>query len=157
MKKLILTHTVFLLSVLFLGACDRSMVYDEFVRIDNSSWHWDDPAEFTFEMEDTVNFHDILIQVRHPLDYPLSNLYMFVHVEGPSGQEMTDTINFILAEHSGKWIGKGVGNIRSIGYLYKKNTVFPQPGAYDVTIEQAMRLPEVPVSEVGVRVEKVNP
>ena len=81
---------------------------------------------------------------------------MFVHVEGPSGQTMTDTINFILAETSGKWIGKGVGNIREIGYLFKKNTLFPEAGDYKVSIEQAMRLPEVPVSDVGVRVERIT-
>lgn len=157
MRKLVPAFMLFILSTLFLGSCDRNLVYDEFVRIDNSSWHWDDPAAFTFEVEDTAGFHDILIQLRHTTDYPLSNLYMFVHVEGPSGQEMTDTINFILAENSGKWIGSGIGNLRAIGYLYRKNTVFPQLGEYDITIEQAMRLPEVPVSEIGVRVEKVNP
>jgi gliding motility-associated lipoprotein GldH len=157
MRKPVSTFALLIFSTLFFAACDRNMVYEEFVRINNSSWHWDNPAEFTFETEDTAGFHDILIHLRHSTDYPLSNLYMFVHVEGPSGQEMTDTINFILAENSGKWIGSGIGNMRAIGYLYKKNTVFPQQGEYEITIEQAMRLPEVPVSEIGVRIEKVNP
>lgn len=157
MRKPFSACTLFIFVSLFFGSCDRALVYDEFVRIDDHSWHWDEPAAFTFEIDDTVGFHDILIQLRHSTDYPLSNLYMFVHVQGPSGQEMTDTINFILAENSGKWIGNGIGNMRAIGYLYRKNTVFPQPGEYLVTIEQAMRLPEIPVSEIGVRVEKATP
>lgn len=157
MRKLVLTCAVLFMSALFLGSCDRAMVVDEFVRIDNQSWHWDDPAQFTFEMDDTASYHDILINLRHTTDYPLSNLYMFVHVEGPGGQQLTDTVNFILAEPSGKWIGKGIGQMRAIGYLYKKNTLFPQKGKYHIAIEQAMRLPEVPVSEVGIRIEKVNP
>lgn len=157
MRKLVFTGALLFISALFFGSCDRAMLVDEFVSIDNHSWQWDDPAVFTFEMDDTAGFYDILINLRHTTDYPLSNLYMFVHVGGPGGQEMTDTINFILAEPSGKWIGKGIGNMRAIGYRYRKNTVFPQQGEYQVSIEQAMRIPKVPVSEVGVRVEKVNP
>jgi gliding motility-associated lipoprotein GldH len=148
---------IIFLAVLVYPSCDRNMVYDEFQRIEEGSWSWDDPVRFTFQMDDTVSLHDFQIQLRHSTEYPLSNLYMFVHIAGPSGQAMTDTINFILAEKSGEWIGKGVGNIREIGYLYRKNTVFPDTGSYKVFIEQAMRLPEVPVSEVGVRIRKSNP
>jgi gliding motility-associated lipoprotein GldH len=149
---------VLLLIVMLLHvSCDKQMVFDEFHRIENGSWGWDEPVHFSFRMDDTVTLHDLQIQLRHTTDYPLSNLYMFVHVEGPSGRRMTDTIQFILAENSGKWVGKGVGNIREIGYLYRKNTVFPDTGSYAVTIEQAMRLPELPVSEVGLRIRKANP
>jgi gliding motility-associated lipoprotein GldH len=147
---------IVLLAVLVHTSCDRSMVFDEFQRIEEGSWSWEDPVGFTFHMDDTVSLHKVQIQLRHSTEYPLSNLYMFVHIAGPSGQAMTDTINFILAEKSGEWIGKGVGNIREIGYLYRKNTVFPDTGSYTVFIEQAMRLPELPVSEVGLRIRKKN-
>lgn len=132
------------------------MVYDDFKHIEDASWHWDDPVDFSISMDDTTSIHNILIRLRHSSNYPLSNLYMFVHMEGPSGQTMTDTINFILAENNGKWVGKGVGNIREIGYLFKRNIMFPEAGDYKVSIEQAMRLPEIPVSEVGLRIERIN-
>ncbi len=138
-------------------SCDRQMVFDEFSRIETGRWSWDEPVNFTFRIEDTLTLHNLQIQLRHSTEYPLNNLYMFVHVEGPSGQGITDTVQFILAENNGKWIGKGVGNIREIGYLYRKNTVFPDTGTYSVTIEQAMRLPEVPVSEIGLRISKKQP
>ena len=157
MKKLIRTAFYTILSALLFISCDRAMVYDEFTRIGNHSWKWEDPAVFDFEMNDTSSLYNILINLRHTTEYPLSNLYMFVHVAGPSGQQMTDTINFLLAEKSGRWIGKGVGHLREIGYLYKKNTMFPIPGEYRITLEQAMRLPAVPVSEVGIRIERANP
>jgi len=133
------------------------MVYDEFHRIDQGAWKWDQPEEFDFEATDTASLNNIIISLRHTTEYPLSNLYMYVHVTGPSGQQMFDTINFYLAKPSGEWLGKGISKTREIGYLYKKNTRFPEPGMYRVSIEQAMRLPEVPVTELGVRVEKTNP
>jgi len=139
---------------MLVSACDRNMVYEEYISLEGNSWKWGDKMEYAFELNDTSTLYDILIQLRHSTSYPLSNLYMFVNVEGPSGQTMTDTLNFILAENSGKWIGKGVGNIREIGYLYRKNARFPEPGTYRVSIEQAMRLPEVPVNDVGLRVAK---
>lgn len=156
MKNYLFLAIVLWVPLIFFSSCDSSMVYDDFKHIDGGSWKWDDTVDFSFTMEDTVSMHNMLVRLRHSTDYPLSNLYMFVHLEGPSGQTKTDTINFMLAENSGKWIGKGVGNIREIGYLYKKNIRFPEPGEYKVSIEQAMRLPEVPVSEVGLRVEKNN-
>ncbi|MDA3822566.1 MAG: gliding motility lipoprotein GldH [Bacteroidales bacterium] len=142
--------------VVLISSCDSQMVYDDFQDIEGESWHWDDVLDFSIEVQDTISIHDILIRLRHSTDYPLSNLYMFVNIEGPSGQTETDTINYILAENSGKWIGSGVGNIREIGYLYKKNVRFPESGLYKVSIEQAMRLSEIPVGEVGVRIEKIN-
>jgi len=155
-KKCILG--IFLLTVILaLPSCDKNMVFHDFERIENGVWRWDEPVDFSFHMDDTTNLHNIQVHLRHSTEYPLSNLYMFVHITGPTGQEITDTINFILAENSGKWIGKGVGNIRAIGYLYRKNTAFPDTGSYSVSIEQAMRLPEVPVKEIGLRISKTNP
>jgi len=156
MKKAFFHFIFSLILIVFISSCDSKMVYDDFQRIEGAIWQWDDPVNFSFNMEDTTDIHNILIRLRHSTDYPLSNLYMFVNLEGPSGQTKTDTINFFLAENNGKWIGNGVGNIREIGYLFKKNIRFPEPGEYKVSIEQAMRLPEIPVSEVGLRVEKIN-
>jgi gliding motility-associated lipoprotein GldH len=157
MNRKIFSLVLLLIAMLVHVSCDKQMVFNEFQRIDNGSWGWDEPVNFSFSIEDTVTLHDLQIQLRHTTEYPLSNLYMFVHVEGPSGQRMNDTIQFILAENSGKWIGKGIGNIREIGYLYRKNTVFPDTGMYSVSIEQAMRLPEVPVAEIGLRIRRANP
>ncbi len=157
MKSMIRILIVLFPLAFFNTSCEPAMVFDEYIHIDNGSWRWEDPADFAVEINDTSDFHNILVQLRHSTDYPLSNLYMFIHVSGPNGQSMTDTINFILAENSGKWIGKGIGNLREISYLYKKNTMFPEPGEYKVSIEQAMRLPEVPVKEIGLRIEKIKP
>ncbi len=153
-----LGNLVFILFIggLLTGSCDRDQVYDSFSKIEDGNWGWDEPVIFEAGIDDTLQNHDILIQLRHTTSYPLSNLYMFVHVDGPSGQRMTDTINFILARKSGEWIGKGVGHLKEIGYLYKREARFPESGIYRFTIEQAMRLEEVPVTEVGLRIKPSN-
>ena len=157
MRKTVSRFIFLVLSFTIISSCDTQLVYDNFQHIDDARWHWDDPVDFAFPVADTISSHNILIRLRHSSDYPLSNLYMFVNFEGPSGQTLQDTINFILAENNGKWVGSGNGNIREVGYLFKKNIRFPEIGEYQVSIEQAMRLPEVPVSDLGLRVEKINP
>jgi gliding motility-associated lipoprotein GldH len=146
---------LFILSVVFVS-CDKGVVADMYQHIDNSIWTWDDVRSFAFNIEDTDLQHDILIQLRHTTDYPMSNLYIFVEITGPSGQSLRDTINYILAEPNGEWIGKGNGHLRELRYMYRDHTSFPEPGTYSISLEQAMREPRLPVSDIGVRIEKIT-
>jgi len=145
---LLLLHTV---------ACDSGMVYDQYKPTDHGMWRWQDAIEFSFDISDTVSLNNIYLQIRHTVDYPLSNLYMFVHVKSPSGQHIADTVNVVLAAPDGKWTGKGNGNIRELMLLYRKQTQFRIPGTYVFTVEQAMRQPELPVTDLGIRIERIKP
>jgi len=147
---------VLLLLLILFVSCDQNVVYDEYVRTDGA-WSWRDAREFIVDISDTLSFHNIYVQVRHTVDYPMSNLYMFVHVKGPTGQHRKDTVNFILAEPSGEWIGRGTGNLRELNLLFRKQTQFRIPGTYVFTLEQAMRNPELPVTDLGIRIERINP
>lgn len=137
-------------------SCDRNVFYDEYVRT-GGEWTWRDAREFFVEVSDTLSLYNIYLQVRHTVEYPMSNLYMFVHVKGPGGQVRKDTVNLILAEPDGDWIGRGNGNLRELQLLYRKQTQFRAPGTYVFTLEQAMRNPELPVTDLGIRIERINP
>jgi gliding motility-associated lipoprotein GldH len=143
--------------VLLFTSCDRDMVYDQYMTTENGMWKWNDVGVFKVEMNDTVSLYNVYLQVRHTVDYPLSNLYMFVLVKGPSGQYLRDTVNMVLAEPDGSWIGRGTGKLRELRLLYRKQTRFTESGTYTFSLEQAMRKSELPVTNVGVRIERVNP
>jgi gliding motility-associated lipoprotein GldH len=145
------------LLAIILSSCDSTVIYDKFLSAGDSEWSWDEPFEFEADISDTISLHNLYIQVRHTVDYPLSNLYLFVHIQGPSGQSLSDTVNITLADQTGKWLGSGVGKFRELRLLYRKNTVFKEPGLYSFTIEQGMRNPSLPVTDVGLRIEKVKP
>jgi gliding motility-associated lipoprotein GldH len=148
--------TMLLLLLTIPMSCDQRVVYDEYVRIDDG-WRWQDAREFTVDVSDTLSLHNIYVQVRHTVEYPMSNLYLFVHVKGPTGQHKKDTVNMILAEPGGEWIGRGSGNLRELQLLFRKQTQFSMPGTYVFTLEQAMRNPELPVTNLGIRIERINP
>ena len=156
MRKLFMTTGI--LVILFSGlSCDSRMVYDKFEATEDGMWSWKDVKEFRADISDTVSMYNIYLQVRHTVDYPMSNLYMFVHVKSPSGQQMTDTVDMVLAVPDGRWLGKGNGYIRELMLLYRKQTRFRIPGTYVFTLEQAMRQSELPVTDLGVRIERINP
>lgn len=148
--------TIVCLLILALASCDPLVVYDRFKTTDNGNWRWNDVAVFEVEMNDTVTLHDVYLQVRHSIEYPMSNLYMFVHVKGPAGQHFKDTVNLVLALPDGRWTGKGTGKLRELRLLYRKNILFSEPGIYTFSIEQAMRKAELPVTDVGVRIVRAN-
>jgi len=155
MNKLVKFFLSFLFLVLI--SCDPDMIYDQYVHIDNEMWRWVDAREFKVDISDTTSLHNIYLQVRHSVEYPLSNLYMFVHVKGPTGQHLRDTVNMVLAAPDGQWKGSGTGKLREVQLLYRSQTQFGISGTYVFTIEQGMRNPELPVTDLGIRIERANP
>ena len=152
MKNII--QSLVILLILLLSSCDPAMVYDQYVQTEDGLWKWQDAREFKIDMADTLTLHNIYLQLRHTVEYPMSNLYIFVHVKGPTGQLLKDTVNVELAESDGRWIGKGAGNLREIQFLYRQKTTFAQSGTYTFTLEQGMRNPALPVTDLGMRIER---
>jgi gliding motility-associated lipoprotein GldH len=137
----------------FLLSCDPLMVYDEYQETQNEVWKHGDVKTFVAEMKDTVTTYNVLFNVRHSTDYPLSNLYVFLTITGPDGLSIRDTLQVIITDARGKWLGHGFGKLKHISRMYKKNVKFSQPGLYTFTVEQGMRQAEIPVTDVGIRIE----
>lgn len=154
MKKIF--TILFFSALLTLFSCDPGLVYDHFETMDNGTWAWTDPREFEVDIADTLSLHNIYLQVRHTVEYPMSNLYMFVYVKSPSGQMLKDTVNMMLAEPDGRWIGKGSGHLRELMLLYRRQTRFGGSGMYTFTLEQGMRNPRLPVTDIGIRIVRTN-
>ena len=64
---------------------------------------------------------------------------MFIETTSPNGAVMIDTVEFILTDNNGKWLGKGLGSINSLLIPYKSNIRFPYRGIYSFSLQQAMR------------------
>lgn len=142
------------LGVLLVASCDRNLVYEENHRIPETSWEKNHELSFLVEIGDTLQAHHISINVRNTATYPMSNLFLFVSIVSPDGLFNRDTIQFHLAEPSGKWVGKGFGSIHSNRFRYKNNVRFPVTGSYHFTIEHGMRTDWLEgISDVGLRIE----
>ncbi len=152
MRKILLL-TLVLLSFI-LSSCDPQMVFDQFKSTGDESWNWSEVREFDINMQDSTELFNIYINVRHTKKYPFSNLYVFVQLTSPDGNTLTDTIDIPIASPRGKWLGDGFGDIKFVRTEFREGVRFGQKGIYKAKLTQGMRAEEVPVTDIGIRVEK---
>lgn len=138
-------------------SCDRHRVYEQFVTLDNQTWNSSNVLHFNVNITDTASAHNVYISVRNTGQYEYSNLFMFVTAQSPNGSIAIDTIEVILANEHGRWLGKGSAAVFTLHHPYRENIRFPLRGIYRFDIEQAMWIKDLQhVSHVGLRIEKAK-
>lgn len=145
----------FLILMLVMLSCDSSRMFDHSVNIPAEGWHMDSTATFNIEVSDTVALNNFYINLRNNNDYSYRNLYLFLNTTFPDGKLARDTIELILADRAGKWMGKGFGRIKDNQIIVRAGLRFPHSGTYVFGIGQAMRdTLLVGIENVGIRIEK---
>nr|WP_321353619.1 gliding motility lipoprotein GldH [uncultured Draconibacterium sp.] len=143
--------------VMLLAACNSQSVFDKYKPIDKGVWNKDSLVVFKVPVTDTLQNHNLYINVRNNVDYRYSNLWLFVNIKQPSGEAVQDTFEMLLADPSGKWLGEGFGGLKTREAIYWRNVFFPHSGDYTISLQQGMRNDELKgISDVGVRVEKIK-
>jgi gliding motility-associated lipoprotein GldH len=152
MKKVISLAIILLVLV---SSCDKSRVFDEYANMPEETWHMDSVKYFPFQIEDSLVIYNMYINIRNTGNYEFSNLIVFVQTDLPGKQKLRDTINCILANEKGEWLGSGFGSIWTSKIPYKVKFRFPRKGQYDLHIQHGMRKEQLPgVSDIGIRIEK---
>ncbi|HRP61285.1 MAG TPA: gliding motility lipoprotein GldH, partial [Vicingus sp.] len=148
----------FFLVAFVLVSCDSNKVFDQYIEVENANWKKENVAKFSVNIDDTTNAHNLYINIRNRGDYAYSNLYLFVKIEGPDGNFSVDTVNCTLADKSGKWLGKGIGDLFDYNVPYIGGFKFAKAGTYNFSLEQAMRVENglEGISDVGLRIEKLD-
>jgi gliding motility-associated lipoprotein GldH len=138
-------------------SCSNDAYYEEFREVDKEAWHMHDIKEYMVDVSDTTAVYRMIFTIRNTTDYAYSNLYMFFTTVKPDQSIMRDTIECLLADRYGHWLGKGVGKIRENRFLIKDHHSFTDTGEYKFTLEQAMRDEVLEgIADVGLRIEKVT-
>ena len=143
-----------LIVTILLGSCSSNTVYNETVDISPEGWYKDEAAAFAVTIEDTVKNYNFYLTVRNTTDYRYSNLFIFLNTILPNNNKTRDTIELVLADYTGKWLGNGWGSVKENNLLLKKNLRFPLKGEYRFFIQQAMRTDTLKgIRSVGLRLE----
>ena len=148
--------TIFLIISIIAGliACDRKKVFEAYHRIDKNGWNKDSVVVFNVHLSDTIKNHNLYVNIRNKGNYPYSNIYLFLSIGSPDGTTRIDTVEFTLADPSGKWRGSGIGGLHDNQIPYKSSVYFPHKGDYKFTIKQGMRDNVLQgIRDVGFRVE----
>jgi gliding motility-associated lipoprotein GldH len=144
-------------SIVLLTSCDTKRVFDENKDFPENIWDRNNKVSFNVTIADTVSPHNVYINVRNADGFPYSNLYLFIHSTFPNGEKYTDTLECVLADGNGKWLGSGMGDIYDNQIPFKHHVRFKVPGNYTFELEQGMRLEKLPlIMDVGIRLEKAR-
>ena len=153
MKK-VFKGIVFLLTLV---ACDANSVFEEYKPIAPGGWDKDSLACFNVEVDDTIQKYNLYVNIRNKGNYANSNIWLFLDIKSPDGQLLTDTVEYILAERSGKWRGSGIGDLFDNQFVYRTNVMFEKSGMYRFIIRHGMRTKKLKgIHDIGLRVETQN-
>ncbi|MCE3277827.1 MAG: gliding motility lipoprotein GldH [Bacteroidetes bacterium] len=146
-----------LMSIVLFSSCNDNRIFEENKAIPESGWDTSNVVSFNVEIKDPSTPANFFVNVRNADGYPYSNLFLFVKTKFPNGKQSNDTLECMLADDNGKWIGKGIGDIYDNRIPFKRNVRFPIAGNYIFEIQQGMRVSNVPlIMDIGLRIEKAE-
>ncbi len=142
--------------VTILCSCNKGVIFQKYITIPDNTWDMNSPVTYTVPIQDTVNPYNVFVNIRNSDGYDFSNLYLFIDITAPNNATERDTINCVLADNAGKWLGQGLGDIWDNKILFKYNTRF-RKGDYKFKLTQAMRVDKLPeIMDVGLRIERAQ-
>lgn len=142
---------------LFFFSCGKNQpVYNQYQAIDNSTWEKEKEYYFTFEIDDNSVPYNITLEIRNNNLYPYQNLWLFLNEEPPVGFMVRDTMECMLADEFGKWLGNGISLFQT-SYPIRTNYIFTDTGRYTFSFRQGMRNDTLKgIQEIGLRIEKAG-
>ena len=161
MKRKHIKSGFFIIAVLFFGlffsACDDNRIFEENTEIPGNTWSSSNAIKFDVNIVDTKTPANFYINVRNADGYPYNNLFLFIKTTFPDGKMSNDTLECVLADENGKWLGSGMGDIYDNQISFKKNVLFPEAGKYTFELQHGMRSDLIPlIMDVGLRIEKAE-
>ncbi len=122
-----------------LSSCNVDLVFSEKVEILDSSWTYDNPISYTFDISDTIQTYDIVLKIEHDVEFSNQNFYTQFTTTYPNGTEIQDVVSMELSSKYGQWLGDCNSENCDIDILLKGRTRFRQLGNHTISIAQHTR------------------
>jgi len=148
---------ILLLFPLLITGCSGNVVFQDSKALPSYGWDKDSVVVFNYMATDTSGTYDIIVDVRNDGNYRYQNFWLFVNSISPDSIEYKDTLECVLADNYGKWIGKGGGSLRlyHLPVSFMPEIKFPKSGVYRFELIQGMREDTlVGIHDIGLRIIK---
>jgi gliding motility-associated lipoprotein GldH len=143
-------------STFTIAGCTSPSIVEDYVSVDPDGWNRSQPAVIEFEVQDLNEPVNMGIYIRNNAMYPFRNLYVFTELKAPNGMVARDTVNCILANNRGEWLGTGMGSLKTSLHKYQLRAELPEDGTYELKVFQGMRIEELKgVEDVGLLIERI--
>lgn len=146
-----------MLSLMALTSCGKKLFFDDVQALPKEGWDKNQKLRFSIEVNDTVSTFQFAMHIRNDVNYRYSNVYFFLETQFPNGNITRDTLECVVADPYGKWLGSGYGKLKQNLIVLNPSIKFPLKGQYTFDIQQAMRDEVLEgITDIGLRVER-NP
>jgi gliding motility-associated lipoprotein GldH len=153
MKRI--SFIISLFALLLFSSCNHKTYYGHIQTLPHEKWAIDKPLYFKLNIEDSMQYFNMYIQLRNTTDFATQNFYVFMKTKYPDGHCEQDTLGFILCDKFGNWTGRGNGRLKDNKFLFQPKVRFPYNGEYIFTVTQGMREEEVEgIESFGILLEK---
>ena len=115
-------------------SCQNENKKEVYHSFNNNTWNTDSIVSFELDNIDTTSSYDLYLMVRHTTNFKFQNLFLFTNFENQQ-----DTLELFMSEKSGRWLGKGFGEIKELKIRIKENVNFKENQDQIFSVEQAMR------------------
>ncbi len=129
--------SIYLFLTIILSSCDKENI--EYYSFPEKIWHSEEKVKFNINIEDTTRLYSLDFSIRHTTSYTYQNIIFFIHHYYNDVKISSDTFNIDLADFTGKWHGKGKGDVRELYGIDYTVDQFYKKGVQTFELELAMR------------------
>lgn len=128
------------LGTLFLMfSCTDKTDFNTYKSIATEGWKANEKVMFEFDVKDTISPKNLFINIRNNSAYAYSNLYIITELIFPNKTTIIDTLQYQMADETGRFLGNGFTEIKENKLFYKENKTFLISGKYFFNVRHAMR------------------
>ena len=128
-----------LILLLTVSSCDENLIMSETTHFENEQWNIESPAVFSINPPDSINDYNLFINLRNTGVYEYNNLYLISQIKFPHGKTVTDTLEYIMANPDGSFLGSGTRDVFENKLWLKEGVRFRESGKYELILRHAMR------------------
>jgi gliding motility-associated lipoprotein GldH len=145
------------LFLIVISACDSNRLFEENKDLPKEGWYYKNKLVFDINVSDTNSLYNLFVNLRVASDYPYANIFVNMHSESPSKLYATDEEQIRLADESGQWLGKGLGDLYDYQIPVKDGFKFHELGIYRFELQHNMRVDTLQnIMAAGIRLEKAE-
>jgi len=120
-------------------SCSKQPFFTRYKNIENDKWAIDKSVDFNVAVVDSLASYNLFINIRNTNQYPYSNLFLVVTETYKNTILQIDTLEYQMADASGRWLGSGFTSVKENKLIYKTDFAFPKKGEYSFSIIHAVR------------------
>jgi gliding motility-associated lipoprotein GldH len=128
----------FLLTLFSIQSCSNPSSINPYEF--SNGWKTNEIVDFNFKGPQDSSRQDLFLILRHNKNYAFSNIFLITEIKFENDSIKIDTLEYVLSEKNGKWLGKKKLSVVEHTLNYKKNLKLIKDSAYTITVRNSMRL-----------------